>query len=705
MIDLFENTVRIHPDQVFATFVNAAGAEASYTYRQVRLAAAALARRLQAMGVGRGDAVVVDLPNNLEFLLFVLASAYGSFTLVTLNHRLSSAEKHMRLLELEHEGLHVSCTVDKAYVKKLMGRMRSKLRDGDDDFLEAAYADMPHTRVIMGSHQDVVEDTVHFAERAAHLFDPDVRAVIMFTSGTTGKPKAVPFTWRQLVAAATAANRSTAPSDGGLWQAVLPFYHIGGFQVIVRSVVNGTPLRAYVRFDAERVLHDAKIYRATHISVVDRMLQGMLSIDERDGEQPGRLGVYRCILLGGGVLNPQTVRRTLRAGVHVYASYGMTETSSQIANAPITRGFTGGLKLLDGYEARIVDPAEDGYGRLAVRGPGVFDGYLNAKAAFTVDGYFLTGDTAALRNGLLYVKERTDDMFVSGGENIYPAEIAYAIRQAPGVEDAYVFGVSDRRWGRRPVAIVERSRDRGSLSAHDVRRSMEGRLSKITMPDNILMVDELPRRSIGKIDREAAEELYANRLEVEKIVLHYIRLPFRTPFKTAKKTLTHRNLVVVEAIDHAGRVGLGECVAFEDDWYLPETLGDDVRLIRTVLAPALLGQAFLHPREVSAALVATIPGIGMLPMAQSALEMAFWDLYGRIWNRPLWSLVNEEHERLWNAVSQHDEHDGSGGCDAHNAGGYDAGAGGAPPVCSRSELPCAATFRGSQALVRAGAVV
>ncbi len=790
MIDFFENTARVYPDRVFFTFVSAGGTEISYTYRQTRLAAAALARRLQSMGVNQGDAVIVDLPNNTAFVLLSLAAAYGSFSLVTLNHRLSSAEKLSRMLELEREGVRVACTIDEAYATNMLGGMNTVLHD-EYSFLDAIYQDMPRTRVIMGSRQDIIDDTIHFAEREAHLFDSDSRAVIMFTSGTTGKPKAVPLSWRQLIASAEISNKALSAPGEGLWQAVLPFYHIGGFQVIVRSVVNGTPLRVYERFDAERVLRDAETRRVTHISVVDKMLQDLLSADEcyveqqiaearqsssatgsglqqgadveaggasggsgggagaGSGAQQGgagedslasqnaegtidgavaaggidsaagtkaavaassidaaggtkaataaggtkaaagvsrqepfparRLTLYRCILLGGGAINPQTVDRVIESGARVYASYGMTETSSQIAHELITPNFVGGLKILDGYEVHIVEPDEDGFGDLAVRGPSIFDGYLNARAAFTVDGFFLTGDEAALHDGQLYVQERTTDMFVSGGENVYPAEIEHTIRKVSGVSDAYVFGVADKTWGRRPVAIVERAQT--TLRAQEVRRLIERRLSKLTVPDDILMVDKLPRTGIGKIDRRATEKLYENRLDIAQIVLYQVRLPFKTPFKTAQKTLKNRDLVIVEVIDHAGRIGLGECVAFRDDWYLPETLGDDIPFIRNELAPILLDQVFLHPREVSPVL-SKVPGAEKLPMAQSALEVALWDLYGRIQDRPLWALINEEYERMW-------------GINSLRSTG----------VISRPEAPRATTIKGTQALVYAGAVV
>lgn len=670
MIDTFESTARIYPDRVFLTFVDAAGATSVYTYRRMRLVASTIARRLQSLGVRRGGVVAVDLPNCPEFVAVVLAAAYGSFTLVTLNQRLSDAEKMTRLLELEREGVHVAHRIDEESVKALMGHVQLALEGEVSVSGEAPAA----RRTIMGVKQDAIDDAVHFAEREAHVFDADANAVVMFTSGTTGRSKAVALTWRNLVGSANASMRALAQRDGGLWQAVLPFYHIGGLQVLVRSVVRRAPLLAYERFDAERVLADAQAYGATYVPVVDKMLQDMLAA-ERARKSCDRIAGYECILLGGGPLNPQTVERAFRAGARVYASYGMTETSSQIANALVAEGFTGGLKLLPGYSARIVDPDPDGFGRLAVRGPGVFGGYLNARAPFTVDGYFLTGDTAALYEGRIYVKERTADMFVSGGENVYPAEIAGALRRVKGVGDAHVFGVPDATWGRRPVAVVERTVP--GLTSSRVRSAVSGKLSKLNMPESILVVDALPRMGIGKVDRVATEALFEGRLEARRIVLHRIRLPFRKPFKTAQKTLTHRDLIIVEVIDHAGRVGLGECVSFDTDWYLPETLGDDARYIEEVAAPSVIGRAFAHPRDVSPALH-QLKGAVAHPMALCAIEMAFWDLFGRIMRRPLWRLVREEYVRV---------------CERRGA------------AMPSGELPCAASVRGSSAMVAAGAVV
>lgn len=717
MIDQFESTARLKPDRVFFTFVDSAGRERAYTYRQTRLVSSTLAMKLHATGVRSGGRVAVDLPNGPAWVFFLLAAAYGSFTLVALNQRLTEAEKTTRLTGLKRGGDRIDFSVDEALAQRLVASVCESLDGGGAggsaraSALAAPQAESAG-RVIMGAQQDAIEESVHFAERAAHLFDAEAQAVVMFTSGTTGHPKAVALTWKQLVGSAQASNRALSSRGEGLWQAVLPFFHIGGLQVLVRSIANATPLLVYERFDAERVLNDAETFRVTHISVVDKMLQDLAAVEEARGSsgaagslvggasgtrdaavasrnaaqaqqvqqaqasRSSRLSLYRCILLGGGALNPQTIERAYCLGARVYASYGMTETSSQIANSLIDQQFTGGLKLLDGYEARIVEPDAEGFGRLAVQGPGVFDGYLNARAAFTVDGFFLTGDVAALHRGQLYLKERTGDMFVSGGENVYPAEVVRTLRRIEGVSDAHVFGVPDATWGRRPVAVVERSRE--GVQPDYVKRAAQPSLSKISMPQAVLMVDQLPRSGIGKVDRAATEALFEQRLQVERVVLHRIRLPFRAPFKTAKATLDHRDAIIVEVVDRAGRTGLGECVAFETDWYLPETLGDDEAFLRDALAPYLRGRLFAHPREAADSFM-QLPGAQEHPMAVAAAETALWDLCGRITGEPLWRLIDQEHERL---------------CAAAGPAGERVRA-----------LPRAASIKGSRALVSAGAVV
>ncbi|WP_337368709.1 o-succinylbenzoate synthase [Senegalimassilia faecalis] len=698
MIGVFENMVRLNPQRTCFSYVDKDGNIEALSYRETRMIAAGLASLLRRHGVALGDAVAVDLPNQPACVFLLLAAAYGGFTLVTLNNRLTDAEKQARLLDLQRSrAFNVAYTVDESNVANLI---RTVANDATGTAEAAgpghaqrtsfyartniATAEARSTRALGRAgrsrgaaarrredeaRQDALESVIHFAERGAHVFDRGATAVVMFTSGTTGRSKAVPLTWENLCGSAAVSNASLNRHGEGLWQIALPLYHVGGLQMVVRSLLNANPFILYQRFDAERVLADAARRGATHISVVDKMLQDMLASSHASG-----VGRYECILLGGGPLNAQTLGRALAMRARVYASYGMTETASQIANSLVTPGFTGGMSLLEGYEARIVDAGPDGFGRLAVRGPGLFGGYLNARAAYTADGFFLTGDTAAIApDGKLYVKERTDDMFISGGENVYPAEIREKLLRVPGVADAYIFGAPDDTWGRRPVGFIERGNAAAPATggpagiaagvagqrartlsdrrfAQEIAQVAAPQLSRMYQPKHLFALPRFPRTGIGKVDRAALRRLYEQRIEIKRVNLYRIRLPFRKPFATAKGTLSFRESLLVEVVDHAGRTGLGECVSFPTDWYLPEVLDQDIRILREQLIPLVLNTVLLHPSEADG-LFAACPGANELPMGRGALEPALWDLYGKIVGQPLWQLIGGQAPEGADAVA------------------------------------------------------
>jgi O-succinylbenzoic acid--CoA ligase len=285
-------------------------------------------------------------------------------------------------------------------------------------------------------------------------------------------------------------------------------FHVGGLSILLRSVIYGTTAAVHPGFDAAHVNAALDEDGVTVVSVVANMLQRML--DER-GDRPYPASL-RCVLLGGGPAPEALLRRCAAIGVPVVQTYGLTETASQIATlAPddALRKLGSAGKPLSGAELRIVDEsgAECGpgdAGEIVVRGPSITPGYLNRPAetaAAIRDGWLHTGDLGHLDDeGYLYVLDRRDDLIVSGGENVYPAEIEAALQSHPDVVEAGVYGAEDARWGRAPVAVVVlregAARDAGALLAY-----CRERLAAYKTPRRIEFAESLPRNAAGKLLR------------------------------------------------------------------------------------------------------------------------------------------------------------------------------------------------------------
>ncbi|TML75357.1 MAG: 2-succinylbenzoate--CoA ligase, partial [Actinobacteria bacterium] len=264
---------------------------------------------------------------------------------------------------------------------------------------------------------------------------------VLFTSGTTGAPKAVVLTRlnHEASAIASAWNLGVAPDDR--WLCVLPLHDIGGLAILLRSAMYGTTAVLHERFDAERVVAAIEAGEVSLVSLVPTMLRRM-----REAGLSGPGGV-RAILLGGGPVPRDLLEWAAAIGLPVLQTYGMTETASQIATlrageAVAHHGSAG--RPLPGVELAV-----DGAGEILVRGPMVSAGALSA------DGWLHTGDRGHLdEDGFLHVEGRIDDVIVTGGENVAAVEVEQALLSHPAVADAAVAGRPDPDWGRAVTAWV-----------------------------------------------------------------------------------------------------------------------------------------------------------------------------------------------------------------------------------------------------------
>lgn len=593
------------------------------TYFDLRLRGAWLARELEAQNVVRGGACALDLGNTASFLYAVVAAAYGGFTLVPINKNLPEEEKKRRVAD----------------VKQALGVKHLPLLNEATAQALVAGAD--------AAGQNARNVISQWARRGVGAFDEDALALVMLKAGTAGKQKAVPLSWAALLGEARAFNGALCEKGKGIWQLVLPLFHVDGIQVFFRSVLNHNALVLYKTFSAPRVLQDAYTYSATHIALGDKMLQDLLDFNEEAGlNNTGKspLENYECILVDAAYPNKQTLIRALGQHVPVFMVYGRTETASYIAAGRLADSECLELDVFDGYTITVVAPDALGFGKLGVAGPSVIREYLNARAAFTADGLYLTGDTARFADGKLEFTEPDSDVFSSGGEDVYPEEIRNKILAFEGVTDAYVFGAADDVWGHRPVAFVEAGEAASRpgfnrfYAADDMRNRLSTRLEQTHMPDQFVFVNEFPRTSVGKVGVGTLERIWDARIQVSRVELWHLRIPFVEPIRMAKTRLRSREVLVVRLTDYAGRTGIGECSAFDTNWYSNETIATDLPLLRDALAPLLVGRVLLHPNNASE-LFENAPGALDAPFACAALENALWDLYGKIRGRSIRQLI------------------------------------------------------------------
>ena len=304
---------------------------------------------------------------------------------------------------------------------------------------------------------------------------PDTVAVV-FTSGTTGEPRPISLTRAHFEASARASAAVLGVERDDRWLCCLPVFHVGGLSIFTRSAIYATTVVAEPEFDAGRIKDVLAAGEATLVSLVPTMLARLREAGLR------RAPNLRAILLGGGPIPDELLSWALDLGLPVRPTYGMTETTSQIATAEV-----GGrlARPLPGAEVRI---ARDG--EILVRGPMV-----------AADGWLHTGDRGALtEEGLLDVHGRMDDLIVTGGENVAAAEVEAVLREHPGVTDAAVIGVEDAEWGRAVTAFVVATASVDEIAAH-----ARARLPGFKAPKRIVVLDELPRTASGKVQRAQLE--------------------------------------------------------------------------------------------------------------------------------------------------------------------------------------------------------
>jgi o-succinylbenzoate---CoA ligase len=346
------------------------------------------------------------------------------------------------------------------------------------------------------------EDLLASTSAARHDRDVDLDAPhsIVYTSGTTGRPKGAILTYDNHYSNALASMLNLGVLASDVWLACLPLFHVGGLAILLRSVIYGMPVLLHERFDPGLVNHAIDHQGVTVISVVSTMLERMLA--ERD-DQPFP-PTLRCVLLGGGPASLPLLQRALALGAPAVQTYGLTETASQVATlAPsdIVRKVGSAGKPLFGTSVRIAGDDE-----ILVRGPIVSPGYLHQPPH---SDWLHTGDLGYLDDeGYLYVLDRREDLIVTGGENVYPAEVESVVLMHPAVADAAVFAVPNIEWGHTVAAAVVL---RHPATPDELQMFARQHIAAYKVPKRIEVVQALPRNASGKLLRRHLREQFEAR--------------------------------------------------------------------------------------------------------------------------------------------------------------------------------------------------
>lgn len=347
--------------------------------------------------------------------------------------------------------------------------------------------------------------------------EPDSLAALLYTSGTTGRSKGAMLSRANLAANAQTLAQAWEFTSSDVLLHALPIFHVHGLFVAINTVLAaGSSMLFVSRFDADEIIR--LLPRAT-------VMMGVPTFYTRLLQHPGLtrelVGSVRLFVSGSAPLLAETHREfQSRTGHAILERYGMSETLMNTSNPYRGERIPGSVgPPLPGVEVRIADPdtgavfeQPDAIGMIEVRGPNVFAGYWRmpekTAAEFRPDGFFITGDLGKRdARGYIYIVGRGKDLIITGGYNVYPIEVELEIDALPGVNESAVIGVPHADFGEGVTAVVVLNAG-ANIDEATIRRALEQRLAKFKVPKRVLFVPELPRNTMGKVQKSALREQY-----------------------------------------------------------------------------------------------------------------------------------------------------------------------------------------------------
>jgi malonyl-CoA/methylmalonyl-CoA synthetase len=497
--NLFAQFARAFPADRAATLLLTRSGE-RYSYADMENASARLARRLADSGLVPGDRVTVQVAKSPDALWLYLACLRAGFVFHPLNDAYRREEIAALLADAD-PALVVCDPANEALFRTLLPGGRQVLTLAADG----------------GGTLASGKDEPAHAARPAVRRAPDDVAALLYTSGTTGRPKGAMVTHGNLAANAAALVAAWGFGEDDRLLHALPLYHAHGLFVgIGCTLLAGASMLFHARFEAESVLAD--LSRCT-------VMMGVPTYYARLLREPG-LGRDACrnvrlFISGSAPLSPETFTAFRRRTGHaILERYGMTETGMNTSNPLAGERRPGSVgPALPGVEIRIAGPGDvplpaGSIGEIQVRGPNVFAGYWRrpreTAEAFTADRFFRTGDQGWLdAAGYLTIAGRSKDVVITGGLNVYPREVETVIDALSGIAESAVIGAPHPDFGEAVVAVVVAAG--GAVPAEaGIIAALKERLAAFKVPKRVFVVADLPRNAMGKIEKATLRQRYAD---------------------------------------------------------------------------------------------------------------------------------------------------------------------------------------------------
>jgi fatty-acyl-CoA synthase len=482
------------------------GTTLTYAAFAARIAQTALALQDQ-FGVGKGDRVAILSLNRPDYLVLLYACARLGAMLVPLNWRLAVAEQAfilsdaaVRVLVLEQ----AFAAILPAAEKSLPGLAVVGL-----DF--SPPKGVGFDGLLIGGHGDVRDAQV----------DLSCPLLIVYTSGTTGRPKGAVLRQEALFWNGVMSQHMHALTSDDHVLTVLPFFHVGGLNIQTTPALHhGATVTVHARFTPEAALAAFERDRPTLTVLVPAIIQ---AVSDHPAWATTDLSSLKAISTGSTIVPPHLIDCFVARGVPVLQVYGSTETCPIAVYTPLggdlSREGSTGLPGLC-CEAAVIDDAgnelpPDTPGEIVVRGPNVLCEYWRNEQATREalrGGWFHTGDIG-LRDGdgYFWVHDRKKNLIISGGENVYPAEVERVLLEHPDVSECGVIGRPDPRWDEVPIAYVIR-RTGSQVSTDEIKAHIQSQLARFKVPREIVFVDDLPRTALGKVQHFMLKQLDARTL-------------------------------------------------------------------------------------------------------------------------------------------------------------------------------------------------